>query len=177
MPVLHTSRHHLRPLRADDLVEFHGIWGDPEVIWWGASADEAESSDRLTGFLQRTVGRLCLGWWLVIDQATDEVLGDVALDPSPLPGGEVEIGWHFKRSAWGRGHATEAATALMAHAFSTGAIDELVSTIVPMNTRSVALAERLGMTRRSGTFLRGGLHHGVWEISRSGTHPTRSPSR
>ena len=161
--ILTTTRHTLRPLTPGDLDDFHAIWGDPRVIWWGASTTREESAERLAGFLERTAGRHGLGWWLAVLDATGEVVGDVALDPSPLPGGEIEIGWHFKREHWGYGHATEAAAAARDHAFAVG-IDPLVATIVPENTRSVALAERLGMRPRPGTFVRAGLDHRVWEI-------------
>ena len=163
MITLTTTRHTLRPLTAGDLDAFHEIWGDPEVIWWGHSETVQASADRIAEFLQRTAGRPGLGWWLVRLDATGEVLGDVAIDPSPPPGGEIEIGWHFLTAHQGEGHATEAAACVRDHAFAAG-IDHLVATIVPMNSRSVALAERLGMRRRPGTFVRAGLNHGVWEI-------------
>ena len=162
MITLATARHTLRPLTPDDLDDFHAIWGDPAVIWWGASGDPTASADLLARVLEHTAGRPGLGWWLVVLDTTGEVIGDVALEPSPLPGREIEIGWHFRREHWGRGHATEAAAAVRDHAFGSG-IDLLVATIVPANTRSVALAERLGMQRRPGTFTRAGLTHGVWE--------------
>lgn len=160
---LATTRHTLRPLTPDDLDEFHAIWGDPAVIWWGASPSRQDSAAFLERLLERTSGRPGLGWWLVALDATGEVIGDVAVDPSPLPDGEIELGWHFRREHWGRGHATEAAVAVRDHAFAAG-IDLLVATIVPDNTRSVAVAERLGMRRRPGTIERAGLTHGVWEI-------------
>ena len=168
--MLGTSRHTLRPPASSDVDVFHSIWGDPEVIWWGASEDPAETATRLDEFLGRVAGHSGLGWWLVVLDETGEVIGDVALEPSTLPAGEVEIGWHFKKEHWGGGHAIESAAALLGHAFTAAGLHEVVSTIVPMNTRSVSLAERLGMTRRPGIFMRSGLTHGVWGIHRS-TNP------
>ena len=163
MTTLATTRHTLRPLTPGDLADFHAVWSDPEVIWWGHSETMQASAELLAGFLERTADHPGLGWWLVTLDAIGEVIGDVAIDPSPLPNGEIEIGWHFKTAHQGRGHATEAAAAARDHAFAAG-IDHLVATIVPANARSVALAERLGMRRRPGTFVRAGLNHGVWEV-------------
>lgn len=46
---------------------------------------------------------------------------------------------------WGRGYATEGATAALDEAFTTLGLDEVVSIIEPVNTASVRVAERLGM--------------------------------
>ena len=163
MTMLGTSRHTLRPPTSSDVDVFHSIWGDPEVIWWGESATLEETRDLIDGFLARTADRPGLGWWLVVLNETGEVIGDVAVEPSPLPDAEIEIGWHFKRAHWGAGHATEAADAALQHAFEAG-VPDIVATIVPSNTRSIAVAERLGLRRRPGVFERVGLTHGVWTL-------------
>jgi RimJ/RimL family protein N-acetyltransferase len=59
----------------------------------------------------------------------------------------VEIGWRLARSAWGHGYATEAARACLAHAFTTLALEEVVSFTAVPNDRSRAVMHRLGMTR------------------------------
>ncbi len=57
-----------------------------------------------------------------------------------------ELGWRLARHAWGRGLATEAASAARDHAFDTLRLPELISVIHPENVRSQRLARRLGMT-------------------------------
>ena len=58
---------------------------------------------------------------------------------------EREIGWSlFTDAAEGRGFAHEAAAATLAHAFGVMGWDTAVSYIDPANTRSAALARRLG---------------------------------
>jgi ribosomal-protein-alanine N-acetyltransferase len=59
----------------------------------------------------------------------------------------VEVGWRLARHAWGHGYATEAAEASLAFGFKDLGLDEIVSFTAPMNTRSSAVMERLGMTR------------------------------
>jgi RimJ/RimL family protein N-acetyltransferase len=59
----------------------------------------------------------------------------------------IEVGWRLARIAWGRGYATEAATAALDFAFERLGLDEVVSFTTPLNRRSVAVMRRLGMTR------------------------------
>jgi ribosomal-protein-alanine N-acetyltransferase len=58
----------------------------------------------------------------------------------------VEIGWRLSAEYWGRGLATEAASAVVAHAFESLALDALVSFTVPANIRSRRVMEKIGMT-------------------------------
>jgi RimJ/RimL family protein N-acetyltransferase len=59
----------------------------------------------------------------------------------------VEVGWRLARAHWGKGYATEAARAALAFGFEQVGLNEIVSFTVPANTRSIAVMERLGMTR------------------------------
>lgn len=81
---------------------------------------------------------------LMIDlNATRECLGLVEINHGPrFP--EKELGWQLYEGCEGRGYATEAARALRDWAFGTLALPTLVSYIGPGNSRSVAVAERLG---------------------------------
>jgi RimJ/RimL family protein N-acetyltransferase len=58
---------------------------------------------------------------------------------------EVEVGYVFERAAWGRGLATEAARALVDWAFANLEVEYVISAIQSENTRSQAVAARLGM--------------------------------
>ncbi len=87
------------------------------------------------------------GKWAVTLRGTDQAIGLVGLYfPSDWP--EQEIGWHlWDEAAEGKGHAFEAATAARTHAFTTLGWTTAVSYIALENTRSIALAERLGAIR------------------------------
>jgi RimJ/RimL family protein N-acetyltransferase len=60
-----------------------------------------------------------------------------------------ELGWRLARSAWGRGLATEAATAARDDAFGRLEQVEIISIIHPRNERSQRVAVKLGMKRRA----------------------------
>ena len=81
---------------------------------------------------------------LMIDlRSTRQCLGLVEINHGPrFP--EKELGWQLYEGFEGHGYATEAARALRDWAFGTLGLPTLVSYIGPGNSRSVAVAERLG---------------------------------
>ena len=167
-PVLHTDRLHLEPVTRRHVRPMHRIWGDPEVIWWGhhQTVDQTEALiDRILE--RRDEGPPGVGWWLLLERSGAAV-GDVVLQPVPRPTGEIEIGWHLASSAWGSGYATEAARRLVAHGFETMGLEVIVADIAAGNTRSQAVATRLGMRLRPEPVDRLGVPHGVWEIHPDG---------
>ena len=58
---------------------------------------------------------------------------------------DVEVAWRLAREHWGRGYATEAATAWLDHAFGTLHLPRVISMTDPPNLRSLAVMRRLGM--------------------------------
>lgn len=59
---------------------------------------------------------------------------------------EPELGWNLHDDFEGKGLALEAALAARAYGAKHFGLDGVISLIVPENTRSIALAERLGAT-------------------------------
>lgn len=166
-----TERLSLRPFSPADGEAFHRVWGDPEVIWWGALSDRADSDAALAELIEKCRALLPgLGWWWLVERSTGDRVGDLVLVPAPDPPGGIEIGWHLARARWGEGFATEGARRLLDHAWDLG-LDEVIATIVPMNAASVGVAERLGMARRGALFVRGGLWHDVWAIGNPASSP------
>lgn len=141
-----TERLHLRPFREDDAQAWHAIWGDPDVIWWGASESLEESTFVLERLLaaERDKWPAGLGWLAVLEQGSDEVIGDVLLQPAPFVDG-IEVGWHFRQHVWNRGYATEAARCAVEKVFETGLCDEVYAIVALQNESSLRVAEKLDM--------------------------------
>lgn len=77
------------------------------------------------------------------DRATGAYVGEVGIyQPEGYP--EAEIGWFVVSEAEGKGYAAEASRAVLAWARARFGWDRLVSYIDPGNSRSLALALRLG---------------------------------
>jgi RimJ/RimL family protein N-acetyltransferase len=59
---------------------------------------------------------------------------------------EIEVGYHIRTELHGRGHATEAATAVRELAFGRLACSRIVAIIDPSNAPSQRVAEKLELT-------------------------------
>jgi RimJ/RimL family protein N-acetyltransferase len=151
LPHFATERLLLRERSLDDLDALCAMDAEPEVMRFigaGAVPDPAAHRGELVARIGHDFGP-GLGYWSVFpkdDPAT--FLGWIALHPLPGWEPDVEIGWRFRTAAWGRGYATEAARAVLAHAFETVGLDPVVSVIAPANDRSRRVLEKLGFEGR-----------------------------
>ena len=162
---LETERLALRPLTPEDHEGFHAIWGDPEVIWWGAHGNAEETAAGLQRVIDRT--RDCppgVAWHAIRRRGEEEILGDVVLQPAPFIEG-LEVGWHLRRDAWGHGYATEAARGLIGHVFAAGLAERLYAAVAHTNEPSLRVVDRLGM-RYVKDITHGGLPHRLFVIDR-----------
>ncbi|MDQ2702388.1 MAG: GNAT family N-acetyltransferase [Pseudomonadota bacterium] len=83
------------------------------------------------------------GMFSVIDKASGLWVGQAGpWRPEGWPGNE--IGWTFHPDAWGKGYATEAASAGMDYAFEVLGWDSVIHCIDPQNLASARVAARLG---------------------------------
>ena len=85
------------------------------------------------------------GRWAVDVTETKEFVGIIGLwNPHGWP--EEELGWDLMNGATGKGYATEAATAARDFAFNALGWTTLTSLVRPENTKSAAVALRMGAT-------------------------------
>jgi RimJ/RimL family protein N-acetyltransferase len=71
----------------------------------------------------------------------------------------TEIGWRLKKAAWGKGYATEAASACLRYGFDELHMDKIYSWTAVINTRSERVMQKIGMTR-AGEFDHPGIEPG-----------------
>ena len=103
------------------------------------------------------------GMFSVFEKASGRWIGRVGpWFPAEWPG--TEVGWTLDRSAWGRGFATEAATAATQWAFDHLGWTEVIHSIDPANTPSQLVAQRLGSTLRGPGKLPAPFDHAPIEI-------------
>src|SRR5689334_18900140 len=138
-----TERLLLRPLGLDDLGEIHAMNAMPEVIRTMGVVDRATALARLEAN-ERDWRERGYGPMAVIERATGRFLGRSGLKYWPQFD-ETEVGWVLRPEAWGQGFATEAGRACVAWGFGTFEFPYLTAMIRPDNTRSIRVAERLGM--------------------------------
>jgi RimJ/RimL family protein N-acetyltransferase len=141
-----TERLEVRRLVMSDLADFHEVWGDPRVIFWGATEDLDATQQRLRDFIdRRLVGITDSGWFAVVRRDDGHFTGDVVLEPASWNNAVPEIGWHFATEWQGLGYATEAAAGLLELARQQG-IPAVYAKILRTNVASQGVARRIGMT-------------------------------
>lgn len=93
-----------------------------------------------------------MGCFPLRQQAGGDVIGIGLLKHLPtvvngesVPTDDIEVGWHLRPDVWGQGLATEVGRALLARGFEGLDVDCLHAVVEPPNTRSKAVALRLGM--------------------------------
>jgi RimJ/RimL family protein N-acetyltransferase len=143
---LETDRLIIRPWTPEDRAAFAALTHDPAVMQYvhGGLPYTEDEVDEWFGRQARQVDQhdLCMG--AVIEKASGDIIGIAGTQPLGTTG-DLEIGWIFRRGSWGRGYATEAGGAAMAHVLGTLARPRVVAIIDPDNDPSKRVAARLGM--------------------------------
>lgn len=172
---LTTARLALYPLTTADVAAAHALWTDPDVrryLW----DDEVVSLDRVREVIAASTSDFATkryGLWGVYDAATGAFAGFAGCREWPDGGPELMYG--LAPAWWGRGLATEAADAVLAHLFDTLGHAHVTAATDPPNAASVRVMERLGMT-----FDWRGEMHGldtlVYRLSRERWRRRRGPT-
>ena len=139
----------LRLWRECDREPFAALNADPVVMENFKSTMNRGESDALVDMIQARFAEQGWGLWALEAPGATSFAGYVGLSfprlGPPFPADLVEVGWRLARPWWGRGWATEAATAALDHGFDVVGLDEIVSFTVPANVRSWSVMERLGL--------------------------------
>jgi RimJ/RimL family protein N-acetyltransferase len=153
-PTLTTQRLLLRPRSLADTDACLSMDQEPEVTRY-ISGPWSDPVAHRAFIEQRTRGPYPdgLGYWTLAQAGRPaEFVGWVLLIPLDAVGPQIEIGWRLRPAFWRLGYASEAAGAVLQHAFGHVGLDEVVAEIDAANLASIGVAERLGMRRRaSGT--------------------------
>jgi RimJ/RimL family protein N-acetyltransferase len=96
--------------------------------------------------MEREIG---YAMWAVDDRGTGTFVGQCGIRPANSmdadAGSEIDLAYHFVRVAWGKGYATEAAIAVLAHGFGPIGLDSIMAVSTPDNVGSWRVMEKAGM--------------------------------
>jgi RimJ/RimL family protein N-acetyltransferase len=165
MTTIETNRLIVRPFRPDDWRDLLAYLSLPEIYAFepGDPVD-AEQARALAD--DRSRGR---AFWAVDLRAERRMVGHLyfhRVEPAELQ--TYELGYIFNPGDQGRGYATEAARALVGHAFAMMAAHRVVAHCNPANTASWRLLERIGFVReghlrRNIFFRRDAAGRPIWQ--------------
>jgi RimJ/RimL family protein N-acetyltransferase len=87
------------------------------------------------------------GFWAVMEKSTGDFLGWFHLRPAPDGGrpSEPELGYRLRRSAWGKGYATEGSQALIRKAFVELGAERVYAETMAVHTASRRVMEKAGL--------------------------------
>ena len=149
-----TERLRIRPLTTGDLDALAAIYDDPQVMRFSLGRlDRDKTREKLERHvtLNRESGQ---GAHALEDLGDGRFVGIAGLQPQTVDGvDEIEIGYRLMPESWGKGLATEATRALLAHAFAELGLPRVISIIEPANVGSIRVAEKAGLTLEKETMM------------------------
>ncbi|MGI5150482.1 GNAT family N-acetyltransferase [Plantactinospora sp. CA-294935] len=147
---LTTPRLVLREFTGADVDNLVALDADPEVMYFinGGRPTPREYVEQvvLPRWLRYYRESPGLGFWAVEERASGEFLGWFHLRPGEgHPADEPELGYRLRRSAWGRGYATEGSRALIDKAFAEQGVRRVLAETMVVNTASRRVMEKSGL--------------------------------
>ncbi len=142
---IETARLMLRPFEMSD-AEAAFVWfGDPIVMRFtpmGPDKRIEETKAKLRFFMkhQREHG---FSKWLISDRASGLAIGDSGL-LFLEEYGWIDLGFRFAQAYWGKGLATEVASAWVRSAFDEFGLSRLGAFVHPENVASIRVLEKVG---------------------------------
>jgi [ribosomal protein S5]-alanine N-acetyltransferase len=160
VPVLETPRLRLRPYRAEDVEAMFALYSDPRVMrYWSFPPWIEIAQARI--YISRCLAGMNSGEifpWVIAERSSDRLIGAMTLFSLHADQLRAEIGYSLSPDYQGRGLATEALRAGLAHAFDDLGLVRVEADIDPRNEASWRLLERIG-------FQREGLLRKRWRVN------------
>lgn len=149
--IFETPRLMARRFDPRDLEPFVAMRNDPDVARYQSwsTYSEGEGREFLHWMAARNPGEK--GWFqfALEDKASGLFIGDCGLRIMEADARLAQIGYTIAKANWNRGFATEAVTALVAHAFATLPLHRITASADPRNAASCRVLERSGFTREA----------------------------
>lgn len=147
---LETERLVLRPFTMADVDNLADLDADPDVmrfITGGRATSRDTIKDKiLPAFFASYLRSEGYGCWAAIEKPTGAFLGRFRFEPRGMgPPGEIVLGYRLRRSAWGKGYATEGARALIHKGFAELGARRVIAQTMAVNLASRRVLEKAGL--------------------------------
>ena len=141
---METNRLILRPFEASEAQAAHCWFGDPIVMRFtpgGPDSSIEETKARLAKYREHQIAH-GFSKWIILDRRTRLPIGDSGLLVLK-DYGWIDLGFRFARPSWGKGLATEVASAWVGAAFGELRLDRLTAFVHPDNVASIRVLAKL----------------------------------
>jgi RimJ/RimL family protein N-acetyltransferase len=152
---LKSSRLQLEPCRLEDALPVHELWTNPHIRHF--LFDEREISlDETRLFIETSLANFeqyGYGLWLVFEADEHHLIGFAGLLQSESNAPNLIYGVH--PDFWGRGYATEAASAVLTYAREMLGLPLIKADVDEPNAASVRVLTKLGMKQTNRAVIQG----------------------
>jgi len=147
--LLQTDRLYLRSVGPEDAPLFQELDSDPEVMRFISKGIPTPLDRVQNDIIPRVLGQFRAwppqGFWIAHVRDTDDWIGWFHLRPDKFTPEEMEIGYRLKRSAWGKGFATEGSRALVERSFEEWGYSKISARTLTGNLASRRVMEKAGL--------------------------------
>jgi RimJ/RimL family protein N-acetyltransferase len=154
-------------MKSEDWRDIHRYTSDPAVVQfldWGPNTEQQTRADVGASIARRnSVPRLDL-FLVATLRESDQVIGGCGLGIAKENPTAASLGFLFNRECWGKGYATECATAMLRFGFERLRLHRVSASCDVLNVSSCRVLEKLGMVRE-GHLRDGRYHQGRWRDS------------
>jgi RimJ/RimL family protein N-acetyltransferase len=150
MKYIETERLILRDWKDEDIKPFAAMNADPIVMEYFPRRLNEDDTAHLVERFRDHFKKYGYGPYAVEHKESGQFIGFVGLTQvsNDMPfAPAVEIAWRLDYGFWGQGYATEAAQAVIKHAFKELGLTEIVAYAVHDNGAAIHIMEKLGMKR------------------------------
>lgn len=153
MELFSTSRLVVRHVELEDVPALHSIYGDEETVRFVGDSEplSREDCERWVEVCAKNYRTRGYGLNMVVDRNSGEAIGGCGI---VHPDGRIdpEIKYALRRDRWGQGLASELVPAMLFHGLETLMLAQIFATVDPMNSASIKVLERSGMSHLRDEF-------------------------
>lgn len=138
----------LRTMKAEDLEDIFNIWGSKHVMKYSGGPSTKDQIKRSIEYYQRLHNEKGYSTYTVLLKRSSYIIGVCGFNPS-MSEYEVELIYHLNPNSWGKGYATEAASACIRDLREyTPHIKKIISSVDPHNRASGQVLSKIGMVAK-----------------------------
>lgn len=146
IPSIKTKRLILRAFEENDAEPLYHILAQEDVLRYFPNP-APPSKEKTIGLVRKQLEQweqYGYAWWAVTLPSNPDLLGWCGLQFLPETG-ETEVGYLLGKPWWGKGYATEAASASIGFAFNDLDMEQIIALVHPENQASIHVIEKIGM--------------------------------